>query len=67
MEKLTELYNRVIEFPQGCELSPNQKSIVFAFIREANTVTNQRYSLSICKRQPVIQHVKKLLTAHGKI
>lgn len=65
MEKLKELYDKVISFPKGCDLNSNQKSIALAFIREANKHTSQRYVLAICKRQPVISHVKKLLEAHG--
>lgn len=67
MDKLLELYNKVAAFKPTCKLNLNEKSIVFAFIKEFNKHLNNPYSLSICGRKPIIKHAERFLKAHGKL
>ena len=67
MERLLELYKEVSAYPRTCDLSKQQKEVVFEFFREFNKHLRLKRSGSICNRYGIVDHARKYLTAHGLI
>ena len=68
MERLIELYNELISYPNTCNLNSNQKSKVYMFIREFNKyLPADGYKNTICGRYTILNHAKRYLEKHGKL
>ena len=65
-DKLLTTYIKARAIKSGCKVNPDQKQIIFEFIREFKKHADIG-NATICNREGTLRHAKNYLTGHGKL